>query len=170
MHRFRKAGMSVAAVALAVSGVAVLFAGPASAAGKVKPPHGKVTCTTMSGSTGSGQIKLSGCTGSAVPGTGGSSMELSIAVLAAGGNVTWTNGKVTDFGTPALVYKKATKCPGYVKSSKKHPYSGPEPSLEQFGGVVHSDNTGMKVPGKYKGYVCISDSGSFSAEKPLKIS
>ncbi len=167
MHRFRKAGMSVAAVALAASGVAVLFAGPASAA---SGPKGKVTCTTMSGSTGSGQIKLSGCTGSAVPGTGGSSMELSITVLAAGGNVTWTNGKVTDFGTPALVPKKATKCPGYVKSTKKNPYSGNEPSLDQFSGVVHSDNTGMKVPGKYKGYVCISASGSFSAEKPLKIS
>lgn len=165
MHRFRKAGMSVAAVVLAASGVAVLFAGPASAS---SGPHGKTTCTTMSGSTGSEQIKLSGCTGTAV--TGGSSKELSILVLASGGNVTWTNNDVTDFGTPTLVSKKATKCPGYVKSSKKHPYSGSEPSLEQFSGVVKSDNSGLKVPGKYKGYVCISASGSFSAEKPLKIS
>ena len=47
MNRFRKAGLSVAVVALAVSGVAALFAGPASAA---KGPHGKLVCTTMSGS------------------------------------------------------------------------------------------------------------------------
>jgi hypothetical protein len=167
MHRFRKAGMSVAAVALASSGIVALFAMPASAA---SGPKGKITCTTMSGSTGSGHIVISGCSGSAVPGTGGASTSLSITLLAAGGNVTWVNGKVTRFAAPALASAKATHCPGYVKSSKKHPYSGAEPSLEKFSGGVTSDNTGLKVPGKFKGEVCISDSGSFSAAKPLKIS
>jgi hypothetical protein len=160
--------MSVAAVALAASGVAVLFAGPASA--KAAGPKGKMTCTTMSGSVSSTQIKISGCTGSNTPGTGGSSKELSITVLANGGPVTWVNNNVTDFSKPVLGSAKATHCPGYVKSSKKHPYSGNEPSLEKFSGTVTSDNTGLKVPGKYKGEVCISDSGSFSAAKPLKVS
>jgi hypothetical protein len=171
MHRFRKAGMSVAAVALASSGIVALFAMPASAKAAAGP-KGKITCTTMSGSTTSGHIVISGCSGSAVPGTGGSSTSLSITLLAAGGNVTWVNGKVTHFSAPALASAKATHCPGYVKSSKKHPYSGQEPSLEKFSGTVTSDNTGLKVPGKYKGEVCISNNaaGSFSAAKPLKIS
>ena len=166
MHRFRKAGMSVAAVALAASGVAVLVAGPASAS---SGPHGKVTCTTMSGSVSSGQIKISGCSGSAVPGTGGSSMELSITVLANGGNVTWTNGDVTHFSKPVLGSASAKHCPGYVKPPKGQPQPS-SPSLEKFSGSVTADNTGMKVPGKYKGEVCISPTGSFSAPKALKIS
>jgi hypothetical protein len=169
MNRFRKAGISVAAVALASSGIVALFAMPASAA---SGPKGKITCTTMSGSTSSGHITISGCSGSASPGTGGSSTSLSITVLAAGGNVPWVNGKVTHFGAPTLASAKATHCPGYVKSSKKHPYSGSEPSLDKFSGAVTSDNTGLKVPGKYKGEVCIAgnSAGTFSAAKPLKIS
>jgi hypothetical protein len=169
MHRFRKAGISVAAVALAASGIVALFAMPASAA---SGPKGKITCTTMNGSTASGHIVISGCTGSAVPGTGGSSTSLSITVLAAGGNVTWVNGKVTHFGAPTLVAAKATHCPGYVKSSKKHPYNGAEPSLDKFSGTVTSDNTGLKIPGKYKGEVCIGSNAahSITAAKPLKIS
>jgi hypothetical protein len=159
--------MSVAAVALAASGVAVLFAGPASAA---SGPKGKVTCTSMSGSVSSGFITISGCTGSSVPGTGGHSMPISIAVLANGGNVTWANSTVTHFTKPTLASKKATHCPGYVKSTPKAPYSGPEPSLETFAGQVTSDNSGLKVPGKYKGEVCISSGGSFSAPKAFKLS
>jgi hypothetical protein len=159
--------MSIAAVALASSGIVTLFAMPASAS---SGPKGKITCTQMTGSLGSGTITLKGCSGSAVPGTGGQSVPLSIAVLANGGPVGWVSGATTNFGKPALVSKKATHCPGYVKSTKKAPYSGPEPSLDQFSGAVTSDNSGMKVPGKYKGYICISAAGSFSAEKPLKVS
>jgi hypothetical protein len=166
MHRFRKAGISVSAAALAASGIVVLFAMPASAA---SGPHGKVTCTTMSGSLNSGTITLSGCTGSAVPGTGGSSQPLSIGLLASGGPVTWINNNVTTFGAPTLVGKKAKKCPGYVKPTKTNP-NPTEPSLDQFSGVVTADNTGMKVPGKYKGDICIDQAGNFSAEKALKIS
>jgi hypothetical protein len=168
MHRFRKAGISVTAVALAASGIVVLFAMPASA--KSTAPKGKVTCTQMTGSTGSGFITLSGCTGNAVPGTGGSSQPISIALLVNGGPVTWTNNNVTTFGAPALSSKKATHCPGYVKPTKTNPTPANEPSLDQFSGSVTADNTGMKVPGKYKGFICIDPSGNFSAPKPLKIS
>jgi hypothetical protein len=167
MHRFRKAGMSVAAVALATSGIVVVFAMPASAS---SGPKGKITCTSMSGSTGSFTITISGCSGTAVPGTGGSSVPLSITVLATGGTVGWVNGQQTVFGAPVLVSAKATKCPGYVKSTKKAPFTGTEPTLDKFSGAVTSDSSGLKVPGKYKGEVCISASGSFSAPKALKVS
>ena len=165
----RKAFMLAAVLALPISVLSVtLNSGPAWA--KSSGPKGKISCTTMRGSIGSGTITVSGCSGSAVPGTGGSSKPLSIAVLEAGGTVTWVNGHSTNFSKPALASAKARHCPGYVKSTKKNPYSGSEPSLEKFSGTVTSDNTGLKVPGKYKGEVCISQSGSFSAAKPLKIS
>jgi hypothetical protein len=164
----RKACMLVAVLAVPISVLSVtLNSGPASAS---SGPKGKVACTTMSGSVTSGTITISGCSGSAVPGTGGSSRPLSIAVLESGGPVTWVNGQVTNFSKPVLGSAKATHCPGYVKSTKKAPYSGSEPSLEKFSGSVTSDNTGLKVPGKYKGEVCISQSGNFSAAKALKIS
>ena len=167
MHRFRKTGVSVAAVALAASGIAVIFAMPASAS---SGPHGKVTCTSMNGSVSSGFITLSGCSGSAVPGTGGSSQPLSIATLAGGGQVTWINNQVTTFGSPALVAApKAPHCPGYIKPTKANPNPS-EPSLEKFSGAVTADNAGLKVPGKYKGEVCIDQNGNITAAKPLKIS
>jgi hypothetical protein len=164
MRRFRKAGMSAAAVALAASGIVVLFAMPASA--KSSGPKGKITCTAMGGSVSGGTITISGCSGTATPGTGGSSTTLSISVLAGGGDVTWINGQVTDFGTPSLGSANAKHCPGYVKGAAS------EPAVTKFSGSVLSDNTGLKVPGKYKGEVCIKNdaSGTISAAKPLKIS
>ena len=164
----RKAFMLVAALAVPISVLSVTMS--SGSAWASSGPKGKITCTTESGSIGSGTITISGCSGSAVPGTGGSSEPLSIAVLESGGPVNWVNGQVTNFSKPVLASAKAKHCPGYVKSTKKAPYSGAEPSLEKFSGAVTSDNTGLKVPGKYKGEVCISQSGSFSAPKPLKIS
>ena len=168
MHRPRSRQFVtlVAAGALAASGIALLFAMPASAS---SGPHGKVTCTSMSGSVGSGTITLSGCSGSAVPGTGGASQPLSIAVLAGGGTVNWVNSQTTTFAAPALVSAKAKKCPGYVKPTTANPNPN-EPSLEKFSGGVTADTAGLKVPGKYKGEVCIDQNGNFSAAKPLKIS
>jgi len=164
----RKAFMLVTVLAVPISVLSVtLNSGPASA--KSTGPKGKIACTTMSGSVGSGTITISGCSGTAVPGTGGSSRPLSIAVLASGGPVTWVNGQVTNFSAPALASAKAKHCPGYVKPPKTGPAPS-EPTLEKFSGAVTSDNTGLKVPGKYKGEVCISASGNFSAAKPLKIS
>jgi hypothetical protein len=160
--------MLVAVLAVPVSVLSVtLNSGSASA--KSSGPKGKIACTTMTGSVGSGTITISGCSGTAVPGTGGSSRPLSIAVLESGGPVTWVNGQVTNFSQPVLASANAKHCPGYVKSTKKAPYGGSEPSLEKFSGSVTSDNTGLKVPGKYKGEVCISQSGNFSAPKALKI-
>ena len=167
--RVRKAFMLLAVLAVPVSVLSVtLNSGAASA--KSSGPKGKIACTTMTGSIASGTITISGCGGTAVPGTGGSSRPLSIAVLESGGPVTWINGQVTNFSAPVLVSASAKHCPGYIKSTKKAPYSGSEPSLEKFSGSVTSDNTGLKVPGKYKGEVCISTAGNFSAPKALKIS
>ena len=165
MQHVRKVGVSAAAVALAASGIFALFATSASAGSK---PHGKIVCSTMSGSVGSGTITISGCSGTAS--TGGSSQPLSIALLANGGPVTWTNNDVTTFGKPTLNSTGNPKhCPGYTKPTKTNPTPPNQPSLTSFTGAVTSDNTGMKVPGKYKGYVCISSSGNFSAPKPLKV-
>jgi hypothetical protein len=164
----RKACMLVAVLAVPLSVLSVtLNSGAASA--KSSGPKGKITCTTMSGSVSSGFITISGCSGTAVPGTGGGSKPLSIAVLASGGPVTWVNNHVTNFSAPALVSAKPKHCPGYVKPPKTGPQPN-EPTLEKFSGSVTSDNTGLKVPGKYKGEVCISTSGNFSAAKPLKVS
>src|SRR5580704_8206385 len=162
-RHIRKGFMLVAVLAVPISVLSVtLNSGAASA--KSSGPKGKIICTTMSGSVGSGTITISGCSGSAVPGTGGASKPLSIAVLANGGAVTWVNNNVTNFSKPALATANAKHCPGYVKGASS------EPSLEKFSGAVTSDNTGLKVPGKYKGEVCISTSGNFSAPKPLKVS
>ena len=161
--RVRKAFMLVAVLAVPVSVLSVTL-NSGSAWAKASGPRGKITCTTMSGSVSSGTVTISGCSGSAVPGTGGSSEPLSIAVLESGGPVNWVNGQVTNFSAPALVSANAKHCPGYVKGASS------EPSLEKFSGSVTSDNTGLKVPGKYKGEVCISSSGDITARKPLKLS
>jgi len=133
-------------------------------------PKGKVTCTNVNGSLGSGTVTLSGCSDLKGANTGPGSHPISIAVLEAGGTITWDSGTTSTFSKPALVSTKAKKCPGYVKSTKKNPYNGDEPSAEKFSGTVTSDTSGLKVPGKYKGEVCISPSGNITALKPLKAS
>jgi hypothetical protein len=173
MHRIRSRSVRFLLVpALTLPFVCAAVLALPGAASASSGPKGKIACTTMSGSVSSATITISGCSGTAVPGTGGSSVPLSISVLASGGPVNWVNGKVTTFAAPALASASAKHCPGYVKSTKKAPYSGSEPSLEKFSGTVTSDSTGLKVPGKYKGEVCISNdsAGTFSAPKPLKIS
>jgi hypothetical protein len=160
--------MSVAAIALAASGVAVLFAGPASA--KSSGPKGKTTCTAMNGSTSSESVTISGCSSTGTPGTGGSSKPLSILTLASGGPVDWVNGTVTAFASPALTSTNAKHCPGYVKPPKGSTTTPAEPSADKFSGAVTSDNSGLKMPGKYKGEVCISQSGVITAAKALKVS
>ena len=167
MHHFRKVGMSVAAVAVAALGIVAVFALPASAA---KGPHGKFVCTQISGSVSSGFVTISGCSGNAVPGTGGSSQPLPIASLVSGGTVNWVNGQSTTIDQPVLnSSKKPTHCPGYVKPSKTNPTPS-EPTLEQFTAHVTADTTGLKVPGKVKGYACIDQNGNVTAPKPSKFS
>lgn len=165
MRGFRKVSMSAAAVALVASGAVAFFAMPASAVTKVK--GGKITCTQMNGSVVSTTITISNCSGTAVPGTGGSSMALSISVLANGGPVTWSNGQVTTFGAPTDLPTSAKKCPGYVKNGASNP------TAVKFKGAIESDaDAGLKLPGKYQGAVCIGtdSNATITALKPLKIS
>ncbi len=152
-----------AALALSLSGVALVGGGQAFAA---TGPKGKVTCTTITG-TATGTVTISGCTGSAA--TGGASLPLPTISLAAGGTVTWLNTKTTTFGAAALGGSSVKKCPGYVKPPKGGPV-GAEPTAFKFSGVVTADTSGMKVPGKFKGVVCVSTTGDITALKPLKLS
>jgi hypothetical protein len=142
---------------------------PGAASAKSSGPKGKITCTSMNGTT-TGTITISGCSGTAVPGTGGSSKPLTVASLATGGNVTWINNQVTTFSAAVLnTTGKPKHCPGYVKPPKTGPAPS-EPSLIKFSGSVTADNAGLKVPGKFKGEVCVSQSGNITAAKPLKVS
>jgi len=155
----RRTLLFAAAVVLPVSGL-ILATSPAASAGK----YAKVTCTNVSGPAGN--LTISGCTGG---NTGGGAHNVNGAVLAAGGTITWNSGATITVGSPSLVPVKATKCPGYVKSTKKAPYNGPEPSAEKFTlSVTAQSNLGVKVPGAAKGEVCISNAGNVTALKAMK--
>ena len=155
----RKTLLLGATLAIPASMVLVAFdRGQALASG----PRGKVTCTNVNGSITSGTVTLSGCSDINGANTGPGSQPISIAILEAGGTVTWDSGLTTTFSAPALASTKAKRCPGYVKGASN------EPSAEKFSGAVSADTSGLKVPGKYKGEVCISSSGNITALKPLK--
>jgi len=163
MRRFL---MLAAALAIAASGATLALSG--SQAWAKGGPNGKMTCTGLNG-TETGTITISGCTDSGSA-TATQSQPLVTTALATGGTVTWTNATTSTFAAPVLVSIKAKKCPGYVASTKKNPYSGPEPSADKFSGSVTADTSGLKIPGKYKGEVCISASGNVTALKALKVS
>jgi len=149
---------------------AAVLALPGTASAKSSGPKGKITCTGMNG-TETGTITISGCSGTAVPGTGGGSKPLTVASLATGGPVTWVNNQVTTFSAAALnTSGKPKHCPGYVKPPKGSTSTPAEPSLIKFSGQVTGDNSGLKLPGKFKGEVCVSQSGVITAAKPLKVS
>ena len=99
----RRRRMLGAALAVTISGVALVSGGQAWAA---SGPKGKVTCTTVTG-TATGTVTISGCTGTA--NTGGSSMPLPTASLAAGGTVTWVSGKTSTFSAATLVGNEAPR-------------------------------------------------------------
>ncbi len=63
----------------------------------------------------------------------------------------------------------AKKCPGYVKPAKGQPPPPTNPTADKFAGTVTADTSGMKVPGKFKGAVCISSTGNITALKALKV-
>jgi hypothetical protein len=149
-------------LALSVSGIALVTDGPAWALAR---PHAKTVCTTITG-TATGNVTVSGCSGTA--NNGGASQPLPAASLVTGGTVHWVNGQTTSFSAPTLTAGNAKKCPGYVKPVKGQP-APKEPAEEKFTGTVTADTTGMKVPGKYKGDVCVDQSGNITARKPLKI-
>jgi hypothetical protein len=145
-----------AALALSISGIALVTA---PQAGALARPHAKTVCTTVTG-TATGTITISGCSGTA--NNGGASQPMPTLSLATGGTIHWVNGQTSTFSKPTLTAGNAHKCPGYVKGASK------EPSEEKFTGTVTADTTGMKVPGKYKGDVCIDQSGNITARKPVK--
>ncbi len=163
----RRFFMLSAALAIAASGATLALSG--SQAWAKGGPNGKMTCSGMNG-TASGTITISGCvdTGSA---TATQSQPLNTTALATGGTVTWTNGTTSTFAAPVLVSIKAKKCPGYIKSTKKAPVpAANEPTADKYSGSVTADTSGLKIPGKYKGEVCISTGGNVTSLKALKVS
>jgi hypothetical protein len=151
----RRAVLLAAALALPLSGVTtVALAGEAGAATTI-------VCTTLVG-TVSGTSVISGCTGG---NTGGHSNSLSSLSLVTGGPVSWVSGSSTTFGAPVVAATSAKKCPGYVKGATTNP------TADKISGVVSADTgDGIKVPGKFKGAVCISAAGgNLSLLSPMKI-
>ena len=128
--RFARLSFSAAvALALPIGGAVVLSASPAGATTKT------ITCTKATGNAETtGKIKLKGCNGN----TGTKSKNLSIAILASGGTVTWVNLKTTTFGAPTLARVRIAR-PG-------HPD-------ELFSGVVTADTTksAKPIPGRLLG-------------------
>ncbi len=145
----RRALLLAAALSIPVTGASLALAGGTAVAGV------KIVCTNVNG-TVSGTITISGCTGGV---TGGSSTATPTSTLATGGTIHWVSGSTTTFGAPTLVSKAGKKCPGYVKGASSNP------SLDKFSGAVTADTgDGLKVPGKYSGTVCVSSSGTITAE------
>lgn len=160
----RKVCVGVCAAALAVGGL-VVSAGTASAAG----PKGKTTCETPITQvigTLAGNISISGCTDAKFApgfGTGGGTTPMLTTSLATGGTITWLSGATTTFTTPVVTATNAKKCPGYVKGAETNP------TAFKTSSVVTADTSGMKVPGKLKGAVCLSVAGDISVLKKFKI-
>jgi hypothetical protein len=151
-----------AALAIPASALSVaLTSGPASAG---SAPKGKSTCTTVSGSTVSSTITISGCTDSNGAMTGGGTASISFATLANGGTITFLSGDTMTFSAPHLATPNAHKCPGYSKTAATNP------TLTKFQGMVTASTAGLKIPGKIQGAVCIGTDGTITAEKALKIS
>jgi hypothetical protein len=146
-----------AALALSIAGAMMVTGGQAFAA---SGPKGKTACSTVTG-TVTGTVTVSGCFGTA--NTGSHSQPLATSSLLNGGTITWVTGKTTTFSAPVLATTNAKKCPGYVKGGSNNP------TADKFAGVVTADTSGMKVPGKFKGAVCISPAGNITALKALKV-
>jgi len=128
-----------------------------------KPPKGKTQCSHMDGNAAT-TVTVSGCVDKSGANTGGGTHALPVATLAGGGKITWLSGKTTTFGSSNAVATSAKKCPGYVKGGSNNP------SAFKFSGAVTADTSGMKVPGKFSGAVCVAADGTISALKPLKVS
>ena len=153
-----RVGGVFAAMAIPAFVLSVTLANPALA--KSKGPDGKITCTSLTGSA-TGSATLSGCTGTktAADAGGGGATIPAAASLEAGGTVKWNNGDTTSFNSPTVTGTSAKKCPAAYNSS-----------AEKFKGTVTSDNTGVKVPGKFSGEICLSNTGSFVNKGNVKVS
>jgi hypothetical protein len=156
----RRILLLAAALAIPASGFSLaLTSGVASASG----PKGKTVCTSING-TASTTVTVSGCTDSNGANTGGGTHPIPTSTLATGGTVTWNSGFTSTFSAPTLVSTSAKHCPGYVKGASSNP------TADKFSGTVTADTAGFKVPGKYKGEVCIAQNGTITAPKPTKVS
>jgi hypothetical protein len=149
----RRSLLLAAALAVPLSGVTTLALGGTAWAGT------KIVCSTITG-TESGGSTISGCSGG---NTGGSSLPG--LALASGATINWASGKSTTLGNVAFAIKPGKKCPGYSKTAAANP------SVVKFSAPVTSDTgTGIKVPGKASGEICLSLTGNITSLKPLKIS
>jgi hypothetical protein len=151
----RRVLLMAAALAIPVSGLSIVALN-----GGVAGAASKISCTSING-TVTGTITISGCTGG---NTGGSSKPTPTSTLASGGTIDWVSGSTTTFNQPTLKTVSAKKCPGYVKKGSNNP------TAESASGTVTADTgDGIKVPGKFKGKVCVSPSGTITAYpgKPL---
>lgn len=117
-----------------------------------------LSCTTITGNIGS-TIVVSGCTGGD---TGGMSNAFTAIDLATGGTIPWSSGGSTTIGSPTVTATSATKCPDYVRGGANNP------SAEKISGAVTADTgDGLKLPGTFKGAVCIQSDGTITALSAL---
>jgi len=150
----RRVLLAAAAATIPFAGLVIGLSSPASAGG------GKITCTTITGTVGAGNNKISGCSGGD---TGGSSLTFS--GLQSGATIPWTSGSSTTLGTVSYAEPSPKKCPGYSKGASK------EPTAVKFTATVtHDSGDGIKTPGKAKGEICLSTTNQISAIKPFVIS
>jgi hypothetical protein len=155
----RRLLLVAAALAIPASGVSLaLTGGVASASG----PKGSTICSTISG-TETTTVTISGCVDANGADTGGGTQPISIAGFAGGGTVTWLSGHTSTFSAATYVSTSAKHCPGYVKGATSNP------TAYKISGSVTADNSGLKIPGTFKGEVCVDPSGNITAPKPLKI-
>jgi hypothetical protein len=158
----RRILLLVAALSIPAAGASLALSGGAASA--ASGPKGKTVCTTISG-TASTTVTISGCTDVNGANTGGGSQPLTVGALANGGTVTWDSGFTSTFSAATLVSTSAKHCPGYVKNGTSNP------TADKISGTLPGpDTAGFKIPGKYKGEVCISSTGVITNPKPLKVS
>jgi len=155
----RRILLVAAALAIPLSAMSLaLTNGVASASG----PNGKTTCSSLSGTVSS--LTISGCVDSGSAHTGGGTPPFSGTVLASGGTVTWNSGFTSTSAAPTLTATSAKKCPGYVKGGSSNP------TADKVSAAVTASTVGFKVPGLFKGKVCISSTGAITNLGPLKVS
>jgi hypothetical protein len=159
----RRILLIAAALAIPLSAMSLaMTSGVASAKGGPKPPKGKTTCSSLSGTVSA--IVISGCVDASGANTGGGTPPFSGSVLASGGTVTWNSGFTSTSTAPTLTSTSSKKCPGYVKGGANNP------TADKVSATVSASTVGFKVPGLFKGAVCISSSGAITNLGPLKVS
>jgi type IV secretory pathway VirB2 component (pilin) len=160
--RMRRILLLAAALSIPLAGASLALSGGVASA--AKGPKGKTVCSSITGNVAT-TVTVSGCVDSNGANTGGGSQPLTVGSLAGGGTVTWLSGFTSTFSAATTTPTSAKHCPGYVKNAAT------EPSALKIAGAVSASNAGFKIPGTYKGEVCINqNTGAITAPKPLKVS